>query len=207
MIYRIIYLAGREIHLLGVDHTQDFRRLSKLKEKIEKINPEIILIEGNFDKANFPTEEIARSIGEMGLISHLAKKKGIIIKSNDPLNKTQERFISKEFSEDLSKFYFLLRNNLGRKLEEVTKNQINKLMLKLLGEEFNETKDYSDYFNPTKQINLLNRITRKLNNFRDDFMLRILKEEISNHKIVLVVKGEYHIFSELPKLKKEFNGS
>lgn len=204
MLYEKLCLAGKEIYLIGTEHTKNLKDLINLKERIQKIKPNLILVEGNFDKADFPSDEVAMSFGEMAIITFFAKKNKISLKSNDPSNKSQENFVSKEFSENISRLYFLLRDNLGS-IKEDNEKEISILMSEVLRENFDKNKDYSDYFDPTKKLNLFNRVTRKLNNFRDDFMRQVIKESFNDYSRILVVKGKYHIFSELPKLRKELN--
>ncbi len=76
---------------------------------------------------------------------------------------------------------------------------IKNLYIKIFNEKLEISRDYDDYFNPAKKINLFNNITRELNNYRDNYMFKKIKEILKTHNKIFIIKGDYHIKSNLDK--------
>ncbi len=205
----------------GVAHTKNLVEISKLIEAIREFNPDIILIEGGFEKATFRSEEEAiEKGGEMGAVSFFAKKNVINLLPNDPDQKDEFDFMIKEFGRDFTLLYFVLRNSNYRK-QKIDQNVLNeiknltkwenfdfslqnfkRIFFGIINESFDENKNYSDYFNPTLSINKLNSATQELNEFRDNFMVGKLKSLIKENKKIGIVKGSYHLFKNKDEIRK-----
>lgn len=169
-----------ELTLIGVKHTSNKKYIKKLITSIKSKQPDLILIEGNFDKADFKTKEQALKFNEMGYISYYSKKQNIKIKSNDPSNKKQHNYLKNKFGNEKTITYFRLRNNKNPEIK----------------------KEHQQYFNPLKDKSIFNQMTRDLNKYRDNYMLKILKKEMKNYKKIVVIKGEQHIKDNLNEMNK-----
>ena len=218
----------KEIIFFGSQHGRDISQILNIQEQIENLKPEIILIEGNYDKSIFSSKEEAISKGgELGFTSFLAKQKKIKLLSNDPSAKEDINFLSKKYGKGFSFLYFFLRNrdfynqNLPmpkNKIEEITINNLTKeseggnydftienlkqIFLKIFGRKFNPNKDYSDYFNPTLPNNKFTIATRELTEFRDKFMLELIKKLLGKYDKFFIIKGEHHLKKTKEEIKK-----
>ena len=205
MVCKIIRFNLKEVFLFGSRHSSDQSQLNIICDLIDNFNPDIVLTEGNFNKGNFNSVEDAIKYGqEMGYVSFFCNKRNISMFSNDPPINKQILFVKNKYSDETGKLYFLLRDC---SLWEQDKEKILILMKKILNEDFDESKDYSDYFNPIMSINLFNEITRELNKFRDDYMIEKLKKLLKKYSKIFIIKGDYHLNTNFSKIKKTVYGS
>lgn len=207
MILQEISSREKSVLLFGSSHSNDQAQLEKIKKTLQEFNPEIVLVEGNFDKANFENEEDSIKLGgEMGYTSFICKQRGIPIESNDPQTNDDRDFIQKKYGNDAKNIYFSLRQ-LGPSTNEEDKQKIKLFLKKNLDEDFSEEKNYSDYFNPTLSINLFNEMTKELNKFRDEYMLKKIKESLKNCSKIFIIKGDYHLKTYINEIKDIVNES
>lgn len=206
----------------GLSHTQETNKIFQLIEEIKNFKPDIILLEGGFDKAIFESEnEAIKKGGEMAAISFFAKKEGITLIPNDPNQEDEIEFIEKKFGRDFAFLYFFLRNlsfynkfqimeDSLQELKDITKwkdfdfslQNVKRIFFNIMNEPFDESKDYSRYFNPTLSLNKLNSTTRKLNKFRDEFMIDKIKILINENKKICIAKGSYHLYKNKNTIKE-----
>jgi uncharacterized protein YfkK (UPF0435 family) len=215
-------LISDNLIFFGTSHTQDLDVIHKLIEKIKKFSPNVILIEGGFEKATFDSEEMAiKRGGEMGAVSFFAKNSKITLLPNDPDSTEEINFLSQKFGKDFAFLYFYLRNSSFYKNQKINLDVLNEIkntakwenfdfsiqnikniFLNVINEPFIQDKDYSNYFNPTLSFNKLNLATRELNKFRDDFMISKLKSLIRNKDNICIVKGSYHLIKTKKAIKE-----
>lgn len=221
---------GKELMIVESEHKIDSKIVFFLEKNIKEFKPDTILVEGNFDIANYKDANEAINFGgDMGFVTYLAKKNGIAVLSNDPPFEEDIDFLKKEYDKEFSFVYFFLRKKslmiemkeyISHKSdEEIIYNfsqyakwnnfefssvQINKAYKRIFGTDMEE-KAYSDYFNPTLDINVFNEATKKLNKFRDEYMIKILRNIFKIHKKVFLIKGSYHIKTNLEKIKDVLN--
>lgn len=208
MIHETITFSGRNVFLFGSNHSTDKSQLDLIRSSIEKFNPEVILVEGNFDKANFNSIEDSIKKGrEMGYVSFICNRKKIPLISNDPLSKDDKEFIRNKYNDKIEKLYFLLRDYSIKRLSNEDLEFIEFFFKDIFNENFDILKNYSDYFNPTIFINLFNKITRELNEFRDNYMLCKIKELLKTNSKIFIIKGNYHLESNLFKIKNIVYGT
>ena len=209
----------KRIIFFGSIHSRSIKQINSIKEVIFKLNPDIILVEGNYHLANFKSKEESIEKGcETGYVSFLAKDKKIDLESNDPSFSEDISFVEKKQGKEICFAYFFLRNkNPNFSEERILKNikenslwkdfdysinNIKKIVKDLLHEDYKADKDYSNYFNPTIKITLFNDITFELSKFRDDFMLKKIKEILINHNKIFIIKGVYHLNENENKIRK-----
>jgi hypothetical protein len=202
MIKELVLTSKNEIFFLGVAHSNSPEYLADLKEVIFSFHPDVVLLEGNFDKATFDSKEESIEKGsELGYVSFLCKSSGIPMFSNDPSNDETFNFVKKEFGEELSKGYFALRDlAFGPESQDIKQSKF--VIAKALGEEFSDIKDYKDYFNPLLNLNKFNKVTRRLNFFRDNYMLNEILALMKPYKKLLVIKGDHHIKENFGRMKR-----
>lgn len=206
MICVEIAFEERRVFLLGSDHSKNPEQLKLIKYYIEKFNPDVVLLEGNFDRATFDSVEDSIKYGaDMGYASFLSKKKSIRVESNDPPFVEDKKFIENRYGSEMGELYFLLRDIPGASDEG--RERIKILLKQILNEDFDEKIDYLDYFDPTISKNLFNEITKELNVFRDEYMLSKISELLNECSKIFVIKGDYHLNSCFEEIRSVVNGS
>lgn len=209
----------RTIIFFGSNHSKDSLQISAIKKEVIEFNPEIILVEGNYNLADYSSEEEAiEKGGEAGFISYFAKKEKIKLLSNDPSTEEDLNFLAKRYGKDFSFLYFFLRDtSFYKKLWPIPKNKIDeitiknlketsgwkdynfslenlqKIYLEVFNEEYHLDKDYSGYFNPTLPKNKMTEATEKITEFRDKFMLDLIKKLLKTNNKIFIIKGNYHL--------------
>lgn len=229
MVLKTERFIGRkkEILFVGSTHSRDSAEIIQIKKVFEDFNPDVVLVEDEFDILEFLDEQDAiNKGGDMGFVSFLAKKNGIKIISNDPRFEEDVLFLEKKYSKDLSFLYFFLRNRchsmkMRRFNKNNTDNEILNYMLKKTnwqGYDYNlgnaerifkklfgydiGYKDYSDFFNPTLKINELNEATRQLNVFRDTYMIKLIKRMLEKNDKLFIIKGVHHLDKTKMEIEK-----
>lgn len=207
------------IIFFGSLHSKSIKQINSIKEVIFKLNPEIILVEGNYHLANFKSKDESIERGcETGYVSFLAKAKKIKLESNDPSLSEDISFVEKKWGKETCFAYFFLRNKSNNWPEEYTLksikenslwrnfdysiNNLKRIIKKTLNEEYELLKNYSNYFNPTIRITLFNEITLELSKFRDNFMLKKIKGILINYNRIFLIKGVYHLNENEDKIRK-----
>lgn len=204
----------KSILFIGTSHENNSSFFSFLKTECDNFKPEVILVEGGFENANFENEQEAIEKGlEMGMITYYLKSKNYPLLGNDPSFSEEINFLKKEYDLDLINTYFFLRSlsfYLEKqiipkdKVEEEVLKEINqkqqnltldtvKNTLKTYDLEYNISTKYFDYFNPTIKGNIFNDMTRKLGEYRDSYMIEKLKNLLKKYNKILILKGEYHL--------------
>ncbi len=198
MVCKEITLGHKKVLFFGSKHSSHKEELDLINKTLEKFNPEIILVEGDFDKPDFyNVEESIRRGQEMGFVAFFAKENKIQLESNDPSMKNQKKLITENYGEKIQELYFLLRDTFQR-----DDKRIKELFEEVFSQGYEVGKDYFDFFNPTLSINKFNDITRKLNVFRDSYMFKRINELLKKYSRIFVIKGDYHIKNNLVKLEE-----
>lgn len=218
---------NKRILFIGSAHTKNIQIIKKIGDMINLFNPDIVLVEDNFNNAEFSDEQESITRGkDMGYVSFLAKQKNIPLLSNDPSFEDEVMFIEKKYSKDFAFFYFFVRErsflinsnkfdkNYSDKdilsyLKETFKwkkydfslSNIKNLFQKFVKEEFQD-KDCSAYFNPVIKGNCINKATRELNKFRDNYMLKKIRELVKKDNRIFIIKGEHHLTTNIQEIEK-----
>ena len=207
MVCEEIIFRGKRVFLFGSRHSDNSGQLDLIKRSIEDFNPDIVLVEGNFDTATFNSAEDAIRYGrEQGYASFISKERSIPLESNDPPHGNDRKFIEDKYDAETNELYFLLRK-FSPKTTNKEKERIKMLLKKILNENFDDSKNYSDYFNPALSINLFNRITKELNVFRDEFMLNKIGDLLKRYSKIFIIKGDYHLNVNLENIREIVNDS
>ena len=202
-----------KIVFFGSRHREDLEQINKIREIISDFNPEIVLIEGGFENADFSSEEEAIQNGESGFTCFLAKSKNIVVKGNDPSNSDQINFLMKSYDKNLIFAYFILRKLSQTQDKKLIKKYIDNFkhltnwknfdytpknliinIKTILGKDITEIT--KDYFNPYLDISYFNEVTKELSEFRDNYMINLLKNLINSYKKIFIIKGKSHLLKQ-----------
>lgn len=187
--------AKKEVTLYGISH-DSLKQIKYLKKELISISPQLIFVEGNFNLVIFNNEKEAITCGEMGFISYYCKKNNIKVMSNDPINKECYEMVSNKYDKKIAYLYFALRDySTNHTHPRVNFEKLSNYYHEFFKKPIKAHRDYTNHFDPTKNLSLLNEITRVLNKFRDNFMLKELKKALKYKDKIVIVKGDYHIKS------------
>jgi len=221
-ITRVFRKENSQVVFLGCEHTSDSKKIYEIEKILEDFNPEVILIEGGFEKASYTSKAEAIKDGEMGYISFWANSHDIKILPNDPTFKKNILFLEKEYNKDFSFLYFFLRDKTFDKqtsdlevIERIKKesnwkdydftmDHINLISKNIFKKDLTNL-DYTDFFNPTLNLSSLNKATRQLNIFRDDFMIHAILKTIKIYRKVFIIKGKHHLIASEKKIEEALN--
>jgi len=207
------------IVFFGSQHSKREDQVTEIEKEINQLNPEIILIEGHYDQATYKLREESLSKGgEMGFTSYLAKKNKIKLLSNDPPDEDSILFITKKYGKNICFLYFFIKNldsytrNKKEKLKEWSEytisefikksnwsnydysiKNLNKIFRSLTGKNLDINQDFYKYLNPHLSISVFNEISRDLSNFRDSFMMSLLKKVLIKYDKIFIIKGKSHL--------------
>jgi len=229
MIVEIFNKKGKKLTFFGSRHSADPKQIRAIRKSIVETKPEIILVESGYDRATYPTKKEAIQQGqECGYVAYLAKKRGIKIQSNDPSDKFIDEKVSLKYGKDITFLYSMLRiiihtrkkinfdyyfkNSAGYYQYELqwknfncTYNNFKRIFIKEIKEEFDLNKNYFDYFDPTLDYNILNGVTRDINDIRKSYMLKLLKKLLKKYNNIFLIKGQSHLLFEKENIKKIFD--
>ncbi len=168
--------------------------------------------------------------GEQGLLRFLASRHKVPIKSIDPTRAQEAVYLKRYFGAEQIKIFYVLRQvvvnrNLGKDTESV--GYVNKILRHLgnidyyyrgnphyldefegrIHQLFPNLKDWKSiscfYFRAPNSGNFLLKIHRKLNEFRDQHMLRRLLRELGKGSRIFAVVGRSHVVVQEPVLRAE----
>ena len=204
----------KTIVFFGGIHTLDLVQQNLIRREIEKLNPQIILVEDEFYKVNYNSEEEAIRDVELGYVVYLAKKRDIPVISNDPSHEEQALFLSKLRDLNYAFVYFILRSlAFSNKFKDQSFHQVFKrlsssILLQsgqkdrnydfqnfkedfkgIFQEDFNPNNDYKPYFFRGD----FKIISERLDEFRDDYMIDLLKESLKKYDRIFITKGRGHL--------------
>lgn len=107
-IYQVKDSGGGSALICGVSHTKDVNNpeLDALREKWKAFNPDIALVEGRVGNLFTWFQDPVEELGEGGLVTAMANRKGIDLYSWEPRREYELDILIKEFSaEELAMFY------------------------------------------------------------------------------------------------------
>ncbi len=221
----------------GIGHAYRYNepQIAKLEKEFLKFRPTIILNESGTPPVAETAEEAVEKYGEPGLLSFLAKKHNIPIKSLDPPRMDEIKYIigTQEWTlEQIFLFYILRRvpeNNKKTNPQdpEIMVEEALRISAKTPGfdglpknlEEFEQSvKKYfpgvpdwrkidSKFFDPNPNLGMFtNYIAETSVQFRGRFMVKSLVEAVKKGERVFAVVGASHVVKQEKALKKLLGG-
>ncbi|HEX8367455.1 MAG TPA: hypothetical protein VF604_02725 [Pyrinomonadaceae bacterium] len=224
-----------ELLYFGIGHAYRFDdpQISELEKQFLKFRPTLVLNESGTPPALETAKEAIERYGEPGLMSFLAKKHGIPIKSLDPPRLEEIKYIlgtGRWTLEQVMLFYILRRvpeNN--KKVNPQAPDAMVEEMLKAVAKtpgfgglpktvaEFEASvkkhlpavadwrKIDQKIFDPNPDLGLFtNDIADASVNFRGKFMVKLLTAEVEKGERVFAVVGASHVVKQESALKKLF---
>lgn len=188
------------------------------------------LVEGGIRELRSSEEESILKDGEAGLVTYLSSIQNIECTSPEPGFEHETNTLLNEFSKDEILTYYFIRgvsqwNRLINKpsFEEYSKASLErykkilnwgeidfsvegrvKTFQSLTGREFEATnyKLMTNFCNPTKTDNILNKVSRANSILRDRYIVSAIEKVWDSGKNIFVVYGKTHAIIQEPALKK-----
>ena len=223
--FHLFEKGSKKLLFIATAHALNEFEKEFIEDKVREFSPDLILLEGGFNIPTFSNENEAIKNGkEMGFISYLGRKLEIKLGPNDPTSFEKFYLLVEKYGFEFTfVFYNLMRWSHNGEFDpnfnndKFTQKLLNKFHMKefnfsienfkkefkkIFLEEFDETKNYYDYFNPFLHLNIFNEAGRYEDIFRDGFMLIELEKHFSKHKKILIAKGNGHFGPNIEKIKK-----
>jgi hypothetical protein len=215
----------------GSQHSNDptHPQYMKIQKLWKGFRPSVAFNEGGDTPTVNVAEEAIRRFGEPGLLRFLAARDKVPVRSLEPSRGEEVAALLKTFTQEQLKVFYALRqipsyrrssNNetLEQRLDRTLKTLSNVPGLQgspntvaELGEssgrlmpnlkEWCEVPD--SWFDPgyTEPPSYLNVVSRASNRFRDEYMVKLLINEVKQGKRVFAVVGGSHVVMQEPALK------
>ncbi|MTI71841.1 MAG: TraB/GumN family protein [Firmicutes bacterium] len=110
---KILDLKEGDKHLLfyGSEHSNDENNpmFEDIKEKFHSINPEIVLVEGDYNNNKYSDIDNAIKSGESAYVTYFAQKENILIKSVEPSKKEQYQYLLNKYEKNSVLMMYVLR--------------------------------------------------------------------------------------------------
>lgn len=132
-----------------------------------KTKPQIVLVEGDFNKLNFTNRDESILKGESAFVTYLAEKNNISVRSVEPSRKEQFDYLLKKYNKDKVMAMYILRQMIQFQREQTTspknfKQAVGTFVDGMIKDGFPLSNDESKF------DNILNIIKNNLNQEIDD---------------------------------------
>jgi hypothetical protein len=229
--YPLQLTAGRgELFYFGVEHTAcpSHPQLIQLEQAWSAFHPDIAFSEGGVWPLTPNRDEAISNFGEGGLLRFLAHRDSVPIFSLEPSRIEEVLKLRREFEAEEIKIFYVLRQAVqyrrGHKeasLDDYTAEVLQELS-QVIGLEdlprnlvelenschrhFPDLKDWrqapAEWFDPTLDGSIMNRISRAVSLIRDVYMVKLLTEEVKQGRRVFAVVGYSHVVMQENALRQ-----
>jgi len=218
--YRLLYYGA--FHKVDIEHPQ----FEDIEERWEGFKPTLALCEGGIWPLEKSRNDAIRKHGEQGLLRFLAARDSIPLKCFDPSLHYQALFLKRAFLPTHVKIYFVLRQAI---INRILKRDINKTdyvtqILRsfkgvkrydcppksltefefLVSKLFPELDDWRmippTFFYSVERGHFLAEIHYRVNEYRDNIMVKNLIAELKKGERVFAVVGRSHVVMQEPTL-------
>jgi hypothetical protein len=227
-----IYTPHGGLFYFGVSHSHDPQneQFSEIEAFWKQFQPEIAFNEGNTPTVDNKTRnEAIQDAGDPGLVSYLAARDNVKIKSMDPTFTDEVAQLRNRFSPEQLKTFYILRQvpeydrtpapelSLDQYLETwidyLSKvpglsgppNSISELRSNF-AEHFPDKGAYREaaatLVDPAAAGTVFNEISRASSEYRDRFMAGLIARTVCDHKRVFAVVGGSHVVMQEPAIRK-----
>lgn len=225
-----------QLFYFGVRHTFDSNhwQIQAIVDYWEQYHPNLALNEGGEPPVLPSLDETVSRFGEAGLVRHLAKRDNVAVRSLEPSRQDEHALLLEEFSVEQIKVFYVLRavvqfrksrndETVGTFVSRVLAGFSNEPGLEGSPRSFTEfehsyTRLFSEptdwrkapdaWFDPAvpEPATCANRISRRLSEFRDRYMVNLLVSELRNGKRVFAVVGGSHVIMQERALRAALEG-
>lgn len=221
-IFSLTSNGGGKVFILGVDHTKDPNdpQLDSIRYYWEESNPDIALVEGKVGNLFAWFQDPILELGEGGLVTSLAHKKGIDVYSWEPDANTEIEILLEHFSKKQLAMYYSFRPYFSNKrygepehpeaqLQDYLESRTNNKYLKGVITSWEELDKMWKEEVPSHDWRAhkagtgfpdgyLYDIWNRSNIVRDEHMVQIILELVNKGKTVFVCMGSSHA----PRIEK-----
>ena len=225
--------AGVRLAFLGTNHTfdPDHAQIGGIETAFKRFKPSLVLTEGGLWPVADTQQQTIRQYGEMGLVTFMAKKAGIAIRSADAPTKDEIKYALNEHEASLVKLYYalrlvpqwakqetglgmdenmnkLLKNGIDGELVEVAPRNISELeqiCLRHIPELLDWRSVQHNLSFDGGKVSILNEVDRTVNQFRNDYMEKMILEGIQANQDVFIIAGVTHLAKIMPGLTKKLS--
>lgn len=215
-VYSLKSKNGGVVYIVGIEHTKDKNHpdLDTLSSVWNKSNPDVALVEGRVGNLFTWFQDPVEELGEGGLTSYLAYKNGVELYSWEPKKEDEVSSLIKKYPvEELAMFYSFrpyfsnIRYGVPAdpegKLQEYLESRTDTDLLRGVFPSWKELdekwkRDFPDYdWRNYSSGNgypegYMHDIWNSSNNARDQHMIQMIIEFVSQGKSVFVTMGSSH---------------
>lgn len=220
---------GGSLFYYGAFHKVDpsHPQFADIEQRWENFEPTLAYCEGNIWPLEESRTKAIENYGEQGLVTFLAARDGIQIECIDPSLKEQAIYLYKYFPPHLIKAYYVMRQaaiNRMLKRDILASKYVNRYFRKFRQIEgfHNFPSNFDDYermvsmlfpdleewqqipyfyFHCKNSGGFLVDIHRKLNEYRDQFMVKKVVQALKNGQRVFAIVGRSHVVIQEAALK------
>lgn len=218
----------------GAAHTFDpaHDQIRRIEQEWHRFRPDIAFTEGGSPPIATSRDAAVRSAGEPGLVRFLAARDNVPTTTLDPSRAQEVAVLSRTFTREQVKLFFVLRGvsqyreRAGLDGLESETDRILRLFENTPGlsggprtieelqtvyrRHFPDADGYQDvpraWFDPVVTATFLNNISRADSDFRDDYMVRLLAQHVSQGLRVFAVVGGSHVVMQERALLAKIRG-
>jgi acetyl esterase len=195
---------------------------ARIEQEWKAFAADIAFTEGGQPPIASSRDEAVRSAGEPGLVRFLAARDNVPTTTLDPSLAQQLAALSRTFTREQIKVFFVLRAvsqyvarqgnvDLPKETERVlrvftatpglsgsprTVNELAAAYVRLFPEAGGYENVQSAWFDPVASGTFLNDISRELNDYRDEFIVRLIVQHVSEGQRVFAVIGGSHVIMQ-----------
>jgi hypothetical protein len=212
----------------GANHTYkpDEPQIAQIQKLWSEFHPDIALNEGGNPPVAATVDAAVTQYGEAGLIRFLARRDDVPVVSIDPARSEETAFLSKKFTREQIKMFFLVRA-IAQQIQNHDPAKVDDELNRILGihndtpgltgsprtsaefaeiyrRYFPDAPDYKSakisWFDPMKNETPFNAMARLANEYRDRYMVAMLQRHLREGERVFAVVGGTHVVMQEPAL-------
>ena len=220
-------VRGENLLYYGARHTYkpDDPQIAEIQKLWADFHPDIAMNEGGNPPPAATIEETVTQSGEAGLIRFLARRDDVPIVSIDPSRAEETAYLSKRYSREQIKMFNLVRT-VAQQIQNHDPAKVDDELARVL-DIYNATPglggspttvaefvqiyrhyfpdgDYKSakisWFDPMKEETLFNGMARVGSEYRDRYMVEMLRRHLREGERVFAVVGGTHVVMQEPAL-------
>ena len=229
-IIKVQRLQGRLFYYGGMhSYNPTEPQASDIEAHWAEFRPEIAFNEGGDPPIEKSRDEAVKKSGEAGLVRFLAARDKVPVMSLDPSYAEQFACLSRKFAPEQIKLFFVLRavaQHVRNRGAETLDNELNTNLfpffagtpglngspnsvaeletsyVKYLPNQAGYRQTPMSWFDPTQSENFLNEISRRLSDYRDEYMIDLLTRHIREGQRVFAVVGGSHVVRQASAIRR-----